>query len=628
MILAAFTNNAADDPHAVDRIYKQYLQDLDHFNASVTVFEKLLHDSDQPGIKQLRAAFTDTRTAYKRIEFLVEFIDAGSASLINAPVLPKINASSRARLVVQPEGLQVIEELVYADDPFAERNAMLGHVEKLHRAIAYLRKISQNVTLVDRHIFEASRSELIRVMTLGISGFDSPVALRSMSESAAALEGVQAAISHYYPALLARRPELQQRIEQRFADAITMLRTNPDFDSFDRLAFIRNLADPLYGDLLEAHLAFNLETFEQTVGYNRAVRYGAASMFDRDFLNPYYYSEDISDHPRAELAELGRLLFFDPILSGDNQRACASCHRPDMAFTDGMARSVAFHGGQTVARNSPTLLNATFQTSMFLDARAESFEQQIDMVLLNGLEMNTSAEQVVDELRQSPEYIQLFARTFDVGESGALTYVNIKRALAAYMRTLVSLDSPFDRYMRQQSDHIDPAIHRGFNLFMGKAGCATCHFPPVFNGTVPPLYTDTEVEVLGTASTPDTVNATLDPDPGRYAVFRDDIHLHAFKTPTVRNVALTAPYMHNGTYATLEEIVDFYDHGGGAGMGLDVPTQTLPSDRLDLDAREKSDLVAFMKWLSDTSGTTTMPQSLPQFPNHPQLNRRQVAGQY
>ena len=146
---------------------------------------------------------------------------------------------------------------------------------------------------------------------------------------------------------------------------------------------------------------------------------------------------------------------------------------------------------------------------------------------------------------------------------------------------------------------------------MGKARCGGCHFAPLFNGTVPPAYERSEVEILGTIERFDTVRPRLDADPGRGPIVRIDIHHHAFKTPTLRNVALTAPYMHNGGLRTLEEVIEFYDRGGGKGMGVPIERQTLPADRLDLTLDEKRDLVAFMHALTDTTGLAQKPASLP-----------------
>jgi cytochrome c peroxidase len=164
---------------------------------------------------------------------------------------------------------------------------------------------------------------------------------------------------------------------------------------------------------------------------------------------------------------------------------------------------------------------------------------------------------------------------------------------------------------------------------MGKAACGTCHFAPVFNGTVPPLYQETESEVLGVPEDLKAKPLKLDSDPGRGAAKLKEgapYYLHSFKTPTVRNIVATAPYMHNGAYNTLESVMDFYNRGGGIGHGLDVPYQTLPPDKLGLKKREIQAIIAFMKALEDNPFSASIPESLPAVEAQPALNSRKPGG--
>lgn len=325
---------------------------------------------------------------------------------------------------------------------------------------------------------------------------------------------------------------------------------------------------------------------------------------------------------------LGKVLFFDPVLSSNNQRSCASCHAPSKAFTDGQVRSLAFDAKGKTLRNSPTLLNAVYSTAYFWDGRAQYLQDQVPDVVNKADELHGNYEQVTEKLQQSAEYRQLFKRAFKGQPESSVSTNTINRAIAAYVQSLVALNSPFDHYMRRQTNKYSEAAIRGANLFMGKAGCATCHFAPAFNGTVPPRFLESETEVLGVPATADLTNTTLDADAGRGGVIGAAAFQHSFKTPTVRNAALTAPYMHNGVFSTLGEVVGFYDAGGGAGIGLTVPNQTLPSSPLNLTDEEKQDLVAFMNSLTDTTATTSVPKRLPSFPKGSELNKRIVGGQY
>lgn len=170
----------------------------------------------------------------------------------------------------------------------------------------------------------------------------------------------------------------------------------------------------------------------------------------------------------------------------------------------------------------------------------------------------------------------------------------IKNALASFIGSLSAYDSKFDAYMSGNGTFDKDEI-AGFNLFTGKAKCATCHFIPLTNGTVPPSFVKSESEVLGV---PDA-SKKLDADLGKFELTKAAIHRNSFKTPTIRNVALTAPYMHNGVFKTMEEVVDFYNDGGGNGMGFEMLNQTLPTDKLNLSALEKKQLISFMNALTD-----------------------------
>jgi cytochrome c peroxidase len=176
----------------------------------------------------------------------------------------------------------------------------------------------------------------------------------------------------------------------------------------------------------------------------------------------------------------------------------------------------------------------------------------------------------------------------------------IANAIASYLRSLQAMNTKFDQYMRDEPVTLTASEKNGFNLFMGKAKCGTCHFMPLFNGLTPPLFSETESEVIG-VPTSAKKPFTLDADSGKYYFTKSVVHLHAFKTPTLRNIALTGPYMHNGIYKTLEEVIDFYNDGGGKGLGIAPHNQTLPFDKLKLSKAEKKDIIHFLRALTDTA---------------------------
>jgi cytochrome c peroxidase len=189
---------------------------------------------------------------------------------------------------------------------------------------------------------------------------------------------------------------------------------------------------------------------------------------------------------------------------------------------------------------------------------------------------------------------------YRVPRGGAISARRVQTTLAAFVRSLVAMRSRVDLAVAVDIAALTPEERDGFNLFMGKAACGTCHFAPTFGGSVPPDLMESEPEVIGVPSRPVTAGATIDPDPGAAGFDHVPIHRHAFKTPSLRNVGLTAPYMHNGVYRTLDQVVDFYDRGGGAGIGIELPNQTLSAAPLHLSRSEKRALVAFMRALTDT----------------------------
>lgn len=247
-------------------------------------------------------------------------------------------------------------------------------------------------------------------------------------------------------------------------------------------------------------------------------------------------------------------------------------------------------------RNSPTLFYAALQKGFFYDNRAGSLEGQIVDVTTNVNEFHTDLDHLQQVAASDADYVKSFHELY---QKDTVLEGDVRNAIASYIRSLVPFNSKFDRNMNGLEQTLTADERQGFNLFMGKAKCATCHFPPVFNGTVPVAFKESEVELIGVPNANDTINATIDKDLGRYEVYHTEERKHFFKTPTVRNAALTAPFMHNGVYNTLEEVIDFYDRGGGVGIGIALENQTLPTDKLELTEAEKAALVAFIEALND-----------------------------
>ena len=547
---------------------------------------------------ELREAFLNTRTAYKKVEFLSEYYFSNTSKAINGAPIDEVEEDA-PDVVIPPSGFQVAEEFMYPYRP--ETHAELLTQAKLIRSVVTrLILTNQTTEFTDSHIFDATRLEIFRVLTLGLSGFDSPIAQQSIPEAASALASLKTAFTVYSKNLEAKNSSLNQAIHRNFDEAIAYLGKHTDFNSFDRLTFISEYANPLSAGLLEAQKTLGIPVLDDI----RALRADAKHLFepnafDVDFFAPYH-----ENHLSLAKAELGAKLFYDAKLSGGGSRTCATCHQPDKGFTDGLAKSRAFDNKKNISRNAPTILNAGLQAAYFYDSRATFLEDQASDVIANKDEMHGSLEDAVKALSSDKDYVGLFNKAFPKDQR--ITPRNLQIAIASYTRSLTSLNSRFDRYVRGEKTLLDDSEKRGFNLFMGKAKCGTCHFMPLFNGTIPPAFTKSESEVIGVPK--HSSGKEIDPDLGKYHLYKAELHKYSFKTTTVRNIALTAPYMHNGVYRTLEEVVDFYNKGGGAGMGMDLPNQTLPFDKLNLTKQEQQDVVAFMKTLTDTSAAGPAPK--------------------
>jgi len=318
-----------------------------------------------------------------------------------------------------------------------------------------------------------------------------------------------------------------------------------------------------------------------------------------------------ADNPATpEKVELGKLLFFDPILSDDNTLSCAHCHHPHLGFSDGLPRSRGRGGkgagrertgGIELTRGAPSLWNTVYNHHQFWDGRAAHLEEQARMVILTPEEVNADPAELVRELKAIPEYRTLFDKAFGGKDGEAITFKNITYALAAFQRTLVSFNSRFDRYAAGDGSALSPQEKRGLKLFLSpKTRCNECHGIPTF--------ANRDFKVIGVPNPKDGPADVAKPEAARG---RGGGPNGAFKIPTLRNIALTAPYMHNGVFETLEEVLDFYAGGGGRGLGLEVPLQDDKIRKFTLTPQEKADLIAFLLALTDESALPKIPQRVP-----------------
>lgn len=523
-----------------------------------------------------QVSYIKARDAFKQAEPILSFVDKENYKALNAPNILKVEEEDATDIkITTPFGFQVIEEQL-AELPIDKDTTKKTIAKTKHRLSMILQ--NTHLKLKDYHLLWLIRDEVARVALTGITGFDSPVYERSLEEAMIVYKEMQTLLAFYKP--LFNSEDLYNKWVKEIQNTIKSLKS--DFSSFDRYAFIKKHTHKQLELIIDTRKDWNVE-FPYELAFNNEM----ISLFSEETFNMDFFSDLKSDTTLdKDKAALGKALFNDVRLSRDNTMSCATCHQESLAFTDGLK---AF---PKLKRNSPTLAYSALQQSFFYDGRAGSVEGQIVGVVENKNEFHTDLETLIDVVKSDSIYkAEMYALYGDIDD------FNIRNAIASYLRTLNKFNSKFDRNINNLEHTLTDNEINGFNLFTGKAKCATCHFAPVFNGTVPPNFTESEFELLGVPQ--DTINAIVSQDLGRYDVFKTEERKHFFKTPTIRNISKTAPYMHNGVYETLEQVMTFYNDGGGAGLSIALEHQTLPPDVLNLTDDEISDIIAFMRSLED-----------------------------
>jgi len=572
-------------PAVISKYTLEFSQAVNKLDQSAENFK-----SGKISLDSLQSVVAQTRISYKKIEFYLAFhyTEYVNEHINGAPLL-HIEKAGTSSVVLTPEGLQVLDELVFSDEAITEKVQIAAIAKKLSSNYNLLFR-SLNTKFNDRGNVAAMRIQLVRLYSLGLTGFDTPGSLNAIPEAKASLESMKAFYVENYA------DEKSGEVIPLFTNAISYLKGQNSFEKLDRLEILRQYIDPLYKQLGKIEKANEPDFLLQTTSWNA----NSTSIFGNDFLNPYFFTDLKKEEDSEQLRALGESLFYDPSISGGGTMSCATCHQPEKGYADGMAKSLSNVQGKTVLRNAPSLVNAVYADRFFYDLRAFTLEQQAEHVIFNPAEFNTAYSAILKKLGESDTYAAQFKSVFGKGK---ITREKFSKALASYVLSLRSFNSSFDKYIRGESQEMDQEVKNGFNLFMGKANCATCHFAPTFAGLVPPLYNENESEILGVLADPKASKPTLDSDEGRWAntILSEYawIYEKSFKTNSVRNAGLTAPYFHNGTYTTLEEVVDFYNNGGGGGLGLNVVNQTLSPDPLNLSDKEKKELISFIRALND-----------------------------
>lgn len=585
--------NDTDENITAKKVFVLYKTQVNDFSLSLIKFKQSLASKNQ---QQIQKAFLNARLSYKKIECFTEYYFPVFSKQINGPPIPLADDLDLEVAGPEPKGLQVIEPLLFPKYNLNNQKQVAQLIQSLQIATKELSLAESGTAITDETMFDALIEELYRITATGLTGYDCPVVLSSIPETAAALTSITKTILSYKNYFNTTSKTSFDSANFLLKDATVYCNQHRKFNSFDRSFFIRHYLNPITTLVCNVKLKYGFSSNPSPNFYASIKKNSTLFAVDAFSTQPFTDDKKVT----ADRIAFGRKLFYEKQLSSDNTRSCADCHNPAKGFTDGLPLSIELNGHTALTRNAPTLWNVGYQRNLFMDGRGLNLEHQVILVLSNQKEMNVSAQTAALKIISMPNYKAEYEKIYpDATESEAA--INIANAIACYERTLISFNSRFDKYMRGDTLQLTKSEINGFNIFTGKARCATCHFIPLFNGSKPPRYYYQETEVIGVPATIDTINPMLDSDEGRFLFTKLAFQKFSFKTPTLRNIALTGPYMHNGVYQTLEEVMNFYEEGGGKGLKIDPPNETLPFDKLKLTATETKDVIEFMKALTDTS---------------------------
>jgi cytochrome c peroxidase len=635
MVLISGKAKDNDKSKAVLLIGTIYQQEMKRLDSLLEQYPKYFYDSNY---SSRRNVFDDLTCQVKRVEALFTYYHPNLAAetFFAPPQFQKRDFGPPFPdnwVIVGPFGIEpdsILQKTSTADS-LLSRKFIERAVTNFRKVISSCQYGKEVETMNEEEIFDALRLQMIRLTTIGISNADFAIDETTITALESSFQAWGDLVMVFSDQLPATQSSLKKNIEKTLTEGKGFFKRQPTFKDFDRVEFLTNYLIPLSNHLAELQNALGIKSLNTFT----ALRPGARHVYEADAFNVDFFAPGKEAAYSPAKAALGKLLFFDPILSDNNKRACASCHKPEMAFTDGNVKSLNFDMGD-LARNAPTVINSAFQKSQFWDLRATSLEDQLDSVINNADELHSSFERVIDRINSSTEYRQLFTAAFPETKKTGIQRKHVKIAIATYERMLTGLNSRFDQYIRGDRSKLNEAEVNGLNLFLGKAKCATCHYAPLFAAALPPYFEFTDHRSIGVPLKDTMIKYQVDPDTGASKPFNNSFFHFSFKIPTVRNVELTAPYMHNGVFKSLEQVVDFYNDAGGIKFIKDMrpgmkglPFFMILPQKLDLTDKEKADLVLFMKSLTDTTASRNIPQRLPKLGGkYEKISERKIGGEY
>jgi cytochrome c peroxidase len=622
----SFQKNIDSDSYIAD-----YNTKLKTFKNSQLVLLETIKKSDlssKTNREKIRLQIDQTRLALKSIDFWLRYLEPISYKQINGP-LPvewETEVFEKFEKPYKREGAGLTLAAIYLDEDTVKSEVLLNLIHSSLSATEVFTRDSVAGQLKDyHHFYLCNRLFLLNLAAIYTTGFECPDPKNVIPELRSMLADVHKTYIAYNKGFT--NTTLSSQYLEIYLNAINFVnKQSNDFEEFDHYTFIKDFINPLFTKNQQLIKEYNVVS-KSYIDYS--LNKNSTSIFSKNLYNGQntkgIFLRVYDNKVLAEIEKIGKLLFYDPILSGNNQRSCASCHKPTQYFTDTLTNtSLQFDEKSFLPRNSPSLINAPYNHLILLDGKHISLQNQTKDVITNPIELGSNEQDVLKKVLSCKEYKDAFKSFLKYTPTEKeVTIEHLSSAITLYYGKFSKYYSPFDMAMNNK-ERLNDNAKKGFNVFMSKAQCATCHFAPQFNGVKPP-YVGSEFEVLGVPT--DTNFTSLSPDKGRFNINAAKETANAFRTGTIRNAAKTAPYMHNGVFRTLEQVIDFYDLGGGNGKGLKVNNQTLSSDSLHLTKDDKTNLIAFINSLTENIEFENVPEKIPMSKNK-KLNDRKVSGKY
>jgi cytochrome c peroxidase len=605
-----------------------YISRTEAFKKCVADFTEL-NQNENPSFNSQLENFKKIRHQLKANDFWLRYFADENYQIINGAI--GVEWENEVFAKFQPPYKKVGSGVYLAEQELMKQPYNFQTVKKL--LVPIINEINKlqsdsvkNCVHQPANFYKANRLYLLNLASIYSTGFECNAKQEIIPELLLLMESNQEIYTTYNQSYADAK--LTEDFLKLHIEAIQFVKSSSkDYQQFNHYLFIKKYVDKLFAINTDLIQQYKFNAVKNIPDFS--INSSSKSLFDKNLIKaqrPKGIYESITDSNLiSEIKYIGKLLFNDPILSGNNKRSCASCHKSQQYFTDTtIVTALDFSATKKLPRNTPSLVNTIHQQMLLLDGKHSTLHNQAIDVITNQNEMNSDLDEVVKKIMSCKTYQSFFTKMKKTTHrKNKISMEDIISAITFYYADFSFQNSSFDNSILQNKK-ISNDVIEGFNIFMSKAQCATCHFPPTFSGVKAP-FNNSEFEVIGVPA--DTQFSKLSDDEGRYIFLKSDDAKSSFRTPTLRNIKFTKPYMHNGVFNTLDEVINFYNVGSAVGKKLKIENQTLSSDSLHLTKNEIEKLKLFLESLNENLPTSIPITELPSSKNK-QLNQRKIGGVY